>query len=292
MSANPDTMETQWKGVYAGGDAIRGASTLIRAVRDGRKAADRILLQGGRGSRAAKTLKRKQLTLEDVQHRQARKIPSVGMPHPDGAPDFSLVHRRLTDSEAVAESSRCLQCSDICNICVGVCPNRAIVALPTTSFSVPVYDLESVGGVVNWRVRKRQDLVQAYQIINIPDYCNECGNCVSFCPSGGRPWADKPRVALSQAAFDEELDAILLRSTGLTAHGPSKEQITFDVVDEEAVYREGALSATFSWPAMKLRDAAMPEGLAVGLDRAADLAALYSLLQDHYLKDAVTEDQA
>ena len=43
---------------------------------------------------------------------------------------------------------------------------------------------------------------QKYQIMNIADYCNECGNCTSFCPTSGRPFVDKPNIALCEESFN------------------------------------------------------------------------------------------
>ena len=34
--------------------------------------------------------------------------------------------------------------------------------------------------------------------------CNECGNCTTFCPSSGRPFADKPGLCLSVNTLNEE----------------------------------------------------------------------------------------
>ena len=38
------------------------------------------------------------------------------------------------------------------------------------------------------------------------DLCNECGNCATFCVHQGKPYTDKPRLFLSRAAFDQEVD--------------------------------------------------------------------------------------
>jgi putative selenate reductase len=61
-------------------------------------------------------------------------------------------------------AARCLGCNAVCEICADVCPNRANVAL---------YVADSI------------------QIIHIDRLCNECGNCVVFCPTGGDPFKDK-----------------------------------------------------------------------------------------------------
>jgi putative selenate reductase len=288
LVTDPETMETPWAGVYAGGDAIRGASTLIRAVRDGRRAADHILARAGVESRVERSLKNKALTLEEVQRRQAKKVPGVPIPHSGSGPDFSLVHPTLTEGQARSEGARCLQCSDICNICVAVCPNRANIALPAVSTTRPVYEVQPGGG---FRQAGTLELTQPYQIVNLPDLCNECGNCVTFCPSGGRPWKDKPRVTLSRSSFAEERDAVLLQSSGLTAHGESGDVI-FAVNGGTAAYHDGPVQATFTWPALELIEASNDGDDAADLSRAADLGLLYSLLREHYISVGATEERA
>jgi putative selenate reductase len=43
LQADPGSMETQLPEVFAGGDAVRGASTLIRAIGDGKRVAHAII---------------------------------------------------------------------------------------------------------------------------------------------------------------------------------------------------------------------------------------------------------
>jgi hypothetical protein len=45
--------------------------------------------------------------------------------------------------------------------------------------------VEGPGGVLE--VRKD------HQIANFADFCNECGNCDTFCPEDGGPYVEKPR---------------------------------------------------------------------------------------------------
>ncbi|MCK5672489.1 MAG: putative selenate reductase subunit YgfK, partial [Spirochaetales bacterium] len=68
---------------------------------------------------------------------------------------------------AEKEAARCLECNFICNKCVDVCPNRANLALEFEGFT------------------------DDYQIIHVDAYCNECGNCGTFCPYNGLPYKDK-----------------------------------------------------------------------------------------------------
>jgi len=46
------------------------------------------------------------------------------------------------------------------------------------------------------------EINQPYQIINIGDYCNECGNCTTFCPTAGQPFKDKPKFHLTEDSFN------------------------------------------------------------------------------------------
>jgi putative selenate reductase len=42
---------------------------------------------------------------------------------------------------------------------------------------------------------------QHCQVLNIGDYCNECGNCTTFCPTSGSPYLDKARFHVTAESF-------------------------------------------------------------------------------------------
>ena len=63
-------------------------------------------------------------------------------------------------------------CSAGCTICSDVCPNRANVG-------IKILNPEEKG------------MQQERQILHIDGTCNECGNCATFCPYGGKPYRDK-----------------------------------------------------------------------------------------------------
>jgi putative selenate reductase len=44
---------------------------------------------------------------------------------------------------------------------------------------------------------------QEYQVLNIADFCNECGNCTTFCPTSGKPFKDKPRFFINISKFKD-----------------------------------------------------------------------------------------
>jgi putative selenate reductase len=47
---------------------------------------------------------------------------------------------------------------------------------------------------------------QTVQTLNIADFCNECGNCTTFCPTAGAPYRDKPRFWIDREGFLEARD--------------------------------------------------------------------------------------
>ena len=74
----------------------------------------------------------------------------------------------------------------------------------------PVLDLATGLAIGVERVR----FGQSRQILHVADLCNECGNCATFCVHSGKPFADKPRLFLSRAAFDEAAGPAIFLAPG------------------------------------------------------------------------------
>ncbi len=205
MKINPDTLETQWKGVFAGGDAVRGASSLVNAIGDGRRVAEAIIRRAGiRTHPALAPGDDRQPELRELIIRRARREfgPIPLRRDPGDRMNFEPYMETFSEADARREAARCLQCDLICNICVSVCPNRANIALPVTPLRFPLQRAirEGVKGVVE--TLKQEEVTQPYQIVNIADFCNECGNCETFCPTKGAPYRDKFKLHLSRESFE------------------------------------------------------------------------------------------
>ena len=71
-----------------------------------------------------------------------------------------------------------------CNFCVTVCPNDAFFQVPTPDDG-PLADVPG----------RQQYLVWA-------ELCNECGNCMTFCPERGDPARIKPRLYTDPTVFE------------------------------------------------------------------------------------------
>ena len=216
LKADPHTSQTSLPNVFAGGDAVRGASTLINAVADGRHAAETILVRLGLSAQAATATPsdERRPDLDGLRIRQATRVMGPALPErsPENRLDFDPAIRTLTEEEAMDESRRCLQCDLVCNVCTTVCPNRANVALLSLPMPHPVQVAVRDGDGVRVETLSNRRLEQSYQIVNIADACNECGNCATFCPSAGAPYRDKPRIHLSRESFDNAPDGYRLAS--------------------------------------------------------------------------------
>lgn len=80
-----------------------------------------------------------------------------------------------------------------CDRCIPACPNAANFRYPTpeVSFGYREVLVSPDGG---WRAGSpgRFEIARPWQIANFADFCNECGNCDTFCPEYGGPYAKKP----------------------------------------------------------------------------------------------------
>jgi len=129
VEADPVTMQTSIAGVFAAGDVVNGADTVINAIAGGKAAAEsmdrylrRVDLREGR-------TKTRQVVKETPKPEE--KILRTEMKHldpKDRAVTFDEVDLGYTDKEALREASRCLNCAVCCECmeCVTACERDAI----------------------------------------------------------------------------------------------------------------------------------------------------------------------
>jgi len=207
ISTEAGSYHTKIEKLYVGGDALRGASTAINAIGDGRKAAAEIIHDLGLPVHHHKLVMQHPEDLPALIHRKS--LRSFGF-HPQELPlenreNFTPVTSSLKADEASKEAARCLQCDRVCNVCVSVCPNLA-----NFSYTIdPVrYNLEKAVLNPDGKIAMEADACfvvdQPFQVLNIRDFCNECGNCTTFCPSNGQPFSEKPGLCLSVQSLNRE----------------------------------------------------------------------------------------
>jgi putative selenate reductase len=205
---DPETLETSLPNVFAGGDLIGdGPATIVKACGDGRRIAAAIAAREGRATQSAATVQhfvdRTDLLRRRSQRTFREPFPQTPPSRRDG---FEEVVGTYPSAAAVAEAARCLDCDLLCSTCESVCPNRAIFTYRSAAreHDLPMLRWERGKPVVV--DREHFLLQQDHQVAVLADLCNDCGNCTTFCPTIGRPFADKPRLFLDEASFRQQTD--------------------------------------------------------------------------------------
>ena len=206
IAIDSETGQAGAPGIYAGGDAtLGGPESIIAACADGRRAAEAICRQlGVQFDQPPATMPvLSEQDILDVKAVRARKEPQV---KPQMLPielreSFDLIELTFTPDEARREASRCVQCTTFCDKCVEVCPNRAnqTFLMEAVNWTLPTLVCRDGGLAVAGREAFR--VAQTRQILNINDFCNECGDCETFCVHEGRPFREKPRLFLDEPDY-------------------------------------------------------------------------------------------
>ncbi len=141
IQANPETLETSIKGVFAGGDAVHGPATVIAAMSDGKRAAEAIdKYLNGETLKDFLSPRPRTLPGRDANCRPHRyaprfketpRISRTKMPERDPEVrknDFEEVELGFSEEEALQEASRCLKCGLCveCHECERVCESSAV----------------------------------------------------------------------------------------------------------------------------------------------------------------------
>ena len=236
--------------VYVGGDLKNGGATIIQAAADGRNAAFEIIentihqkmsLNGFHPAEPDYTA----LMIKRMQ-RQKSKLSGLTLVH--GQESYQPP-RINTDEDAIAEASRCLLCNKLCNICVSVCPNFANYSYFTDTKEISLMKAVRIDEEVQILPDKAFKLTQKPQVLNIGDFCNECGNCATFCPTAGAPYKDKPKFYLSPSSFrDVEKGYLIsrLNDRGVIIRREHGRITTLSLIHDKYLYETDEIFASFN----------------------------------------------
>lgn len=205
LSRRPDSYETQLENVFIGGDAMRGAATIVKAVGDGRKSAIQIAAKAGIILHSETLLSDNNIQLRALMVRKSGRVKMD--------PAIEGFQVKLSPEEAKSEAERCLLCNEVCNICVTVCPNRANIYYNAEPATIPVWQIDFRADDPEFSQKDMLTINQKVQVLNIADFCNECGNCTTFCPTSGMPFRDKPRFCLTEKSFNQTDNSFLLKQS-------------------------------------------------------------------------------
>ncbi len=203
LQTQPGSYETQQPGVYVIGDALRGGASIIEAVGDGRKTAELIIQKSKLEIPNRKSPYNKDITTRAIKIKKTKIHESKADYHAQDANtnNFNLISVTLTKEQAMEEASRCLLCDEICDVCTSVCPNLALYPYQVNPVRYELNKLVASNGTVNKVADEVYEVTQAHQIVHLEDWCNECGNCNTFCPSAGAPYKEKPHLLFNYNAY-------------------------------------------------------------------------------------------
>jgi putative selenate reductase len=249
LKAKIGNYQTQIENIFIGGDALRGAATAIRAIGDGRKAAEQIIKKSEIDFKILKptnekTLSKKELILKRAERKFAPELIELDI---HDRKNFKLVSKTLDQKTIVNEADRCLQCDEICNICTTVCPNFANYSYeiePIAYYLQKAIQLEN--GELEIENEGLFEIKQKYQILNIANFCNECGNCETFCPTNSAPYKEKPKFWLTKSSFDIAEEGYYVENTNTIHCKRNNELVSLSETQDEYIYNTDKYEANLS----------------------------------------------
>ena len=306
IDVDPVTFESSIPGVFAGGDvAADGPSSIVKAADDGKQIAAAIIAASGGEPALSQPFDQASAVfdLQDVIVRRARREWKVPLSFAPLTVRDSMDETLLgyTAEQAMAEASRCLDCHEICSLCVGVCPNMALLTYESSPFQAELPALTVSAGTVDIGATSTFVAGQSLQIAVLTDFCNECGNCTTACPTAGRPYVDKPRLYLDRDDFlAETTNAFMTYTDGDTPaiEGRWDGETHRLELNGAVEYTSPRLRATIDEKTFSVREATVVDGPADGeslsLEPAASMYVLLKGLVDSmpHLPSAVPEGRA
>ncbi len=144
---------------------------------------------------------RPQNELIDVRKAAARNLSIIADEARNDPRYRAEKNRKIpTRVDSYLETFDCLTCDK----CLPVCPNAANFTYPTPITAFDYHDV-IVTADGSWRPGEahRFEISETMQIACYSDFCNECGNCDTFCPEYGGPYIKKPTFFGSMATWEK-----------------------------------------------------------------------------------------
>ena len=177
IETDPFNFMTAREGVFAGGDCVIGASTIIQCVAQGKLAARAIDAYMARKdmtevSRSIEIEEHTPDLFDIVPYKPVEpKVKMPMLPYPDRKRNFRLIELGYTAEQAQRESARCLQCA---------CPAAGQCDLQKYSIEYNLHDNRFHDGEPSDYHDYEFDMSHSF-ILRDPNKCINCTQCVRVC---------------------------------------------------------------------------------------------------------------
>lgn len=130
IKVDPDTLMTSSEGIFAGGDVVSGAATVVEAISAGHKAS-KIIDKYLRGEELKEEIQQEIKIAEPPsleKYEKKKRVKMARIPVDKRITGFSEVNLGYTEEEAKNEAERCLLCGicSECYECARICPAGAV----------------------------------------------------------------------------------------------------------------------------------------------------------------------
>jgi formate dehydrogenase major subunit len=195
LSVNPETFETNVRGIFAGGDFVTGPRDVIRVIADGRKVALSIhtYLSGEEfDKKPAHFTPVSEIKIDPGLERIPRqKIDTV--PAQERKSLDKEVELGFSREVAITEAVRCLQCHlftifdrtkcILCGGCVDICPKYCFRMARLDEIEEDENLSKLVESLYKVSLKEAQKLNLVTVIFKDESRCIQCGLCVKRCPT-------------------------------------------------------------------------------------------------------------
>ena len=165
-----------------------------------------------------------------------------------------------------------------CDKCLPACPNDANFVYETEPASIEYRNYRVEGGRATPAAGGTFVVAEPHQIGTFQDFCNDCGNCDTFCPEDGGPYRVKPRFFGSLEAWrtDAPRDGLFVepRPNGAVAWARLEGiEYRYERDGDRAVFSDGRITLELRYPDRAPLGATVAEGTPDGhtLDGRAGL---------------------
>jgi NADPH-dependent glutamate synthase beta subunit-like oxidoreductase/ferredoxin len=196
LSVNPETFETNVRGIFAGGDFVTGPRDVIRVIADGRKTAFSIhsYLSGEKFEKKPAHF----TAVSEVEiDPDLEKIPRQKMgtaPIQERKSVNKEVELGFSKEGALKEAIRCLQCHlftifdrtkcILCGGCVDICPKSCFRLAKLNEIEGDESLSRLIKSLYGVSYEEAEKLNLATVIFKDETRCIQCGLCVKRCPTG------------------------------------------------------------------------------------------------------------